>query len=136
MGNLLLWLLALLWGGAIYYFGRAGFGRADSQRWLDRLKNHPGLRAFFNRHHSKFRAAFHYVEFGAGYFILYFAASGGYIGWDYARGLGVWIATSVLAFLDELHQKASGGRCFRRIDLLHSILGASLIMLLCFFLRG
>ena len=44
----------------------------------------------------------------------------------------VWGATCGLAYLDELHQKRSGGRCFRRVDLLHGVLGASLMMLFIF----
>lgn len=126
------WLAVIFWLGVIWFFGRAGFGRANSQAFIDRLKRHLRLWKLLDRHHGKFRAAFHYLEFGACYAILYAAISGGGFEWKYGSGLGVWGATCALAYLDELHQKRSGGRCFRRVDLLHSILGASFIMLLIY----
>lgn len=130
-----LWLAVVFWGGVIYYFGRAGFGRSSTQKIIDKAKHHPRLWNFLDRRHGQFRASFHYIEFGVCYVILYLAISGGRLEWFYGRGLGVWGATCLLALLDELHQKGSGGRCFRRVDLLHSILGASLVMLF-FFIAG
>lgn len=130
-----LWLIVFFWVGVIYLFGRSGFGRANTQALIDKVKHHPALWAFLDRHHGKFRASFHYIEFGFCYAILYLALGAGNLRWGYGRGLAVWGITSILALLDEIHQKKRGGRCFRRIDLLHSILGAGLAMLL-FFLIG
>ena len=133
--TILLWLLAAIWLGVIYYFGRAGFGRANTQAIIDKVRNHPRLWTFLDRHHGKIRASFHYFEFGLCYAILYLAFTFGKIEWYYGRGFAAWFITGLLAFLDEMHQKKSGGRCFRRIDLLHSILGGSIVMLI-FYLTG
>jgi len=132
MRNLWLWIIVLFWGGVIYYFGGAGFGRAKTQALIDRFRKNPAIWNFLDRHHGKFRAAFHYFEFGLCFFILYLAVTAGSLEWSYLRGLGVWLVTGILAFLDELHQKRTGGRCFRRIDLFHSLLGDTLVMLLVF----
>lgn len=134
MERLFLWMAVGLWLGVIYYFGRAGFGRANTQALIDKCKKFTRLWEFLDRHHGKFRASFHYIEFGLCYLILFTALGGGLIEWRYSRGLLVWLVTGILAILDEVHQKKSGGRCFRRVDLLHSILGATLVMLALFFL--
>jgi len=131
MSPVIAWLAVIFWLGVIWFFGRAGFGRANTQRLIDLLKHYRRLWEFLDKHHGKFRAAFHYIEFGACYAVLYAAVSGGFA-WHYGKGAAVWGATCGLAYLDELHQKRSGGRCFRRVDLLHSVLGASLIMLFIF----
>ena len=132
MERIFLWLVVGFWVAVIYYFGRAGFGRANTQALIDKCKKYPHLWGFLDRNHGKIRASFHYFEFGLCYLILFTALCGGRIEWHYARGFLVWLATGILAFLDEMHQKKSGGRCFRRIDLLHSILGATLVMLVLF----
>ena len=132
MQSVWLWLGFIAWVGVIYYFGRTGFGRTNTQALIDRFRNHQRLWKFLDRHHGGFRALFHYVEFGACYAVLYFAMTGGRLHWDYAKGMGSWALSFALAFLDEMHQKRCGGRCFRRIDLLHSMLGSSLIMLTIF----
>jgi VanZ like family len=128
------WIIAVIWLGVIYYFGQAGFGRANSQALIDKLKKYPRLWLFFDRQHGNIRASFHYIEFGICYAVIFFTVCLGNLQWHYGKAFLAWFITCFLAFLDEMHQKGSGGRCFRRIDLLHSMLGASIVMLLFFIL--
>src|SRR5690606_6202060 len=85
---------------------------------------------FFNRHHGFFRASFHYVEFSTLCVIAVGATTWGTFHitsfWPYAA----WAFTMVVAYLDELHQSRTPGRMFRRIDFMHSLLGASLAFLI------
>ena len=92
MSPVIAWLAVIFWLGVIWFFGRAGFGRANTQRLIDLLKHYRRLWGFLDKHHGKFRAAFHYIEFGACYAALYAAVSGGFA-WHYGKGAAVWGAT-------------------------------------------
>lgn len=131
-------LVSLLALGAvailIWYLGTGRFGRAQTQVWIDRVRSRPRLHAFLDRHHGKFRASAHYVEFGGLFLVLYWL-------WDVwvADGLMVWspllaavlgVICAVAAWADEVHQLRSGTRQFRREDFLHSLCGISLAALL------
>jgi hypothetical protein len=124
------WILEIAWLALIYYFGTSAFGRAQTQRWIDRCKNRPRLWCALDRYHGTLRAAFHYVEFGGLYLVAYLAITRGRFRWRDDVAFILHAVTFVLAYLDELHQSRTAGRCFRRIDLLHSLLGATLALLL------
>lgn len=131
-------LLALAAGGGVIWFlGSGRFGRAQTQRWIDKAHAVPALHEFLNKHHGKFRAAAHYVEFGGLFLVLYWL-------WDAAFGsrvlafrwlpaLAIAVIGVVAAYLDELHQLRSGTRKFRRVDLLHSTCGIAIAMALLFW---
>lgn len=114
----------------IYRLGGRGFGRAQSQGWIDRMRHHPRLHGWLERNHSALRASAHYIEFGGLFLVLYWV-------WDALWGPGgfrvralpmVVIAPlcALAAHLDELHQLRSGGRQYRREDFLHSCKGIAL----------
>ncbi|MCC6546147.1 VanZ family protein [Candidatus Sumerlaeota bacterium] len=114
----------------IYWLGGRGFGRAQSQAWIDRVRNRPRVHAWLERHHSHIRASAHYFEFGGLFLILYWL-------WDVALGGGLFrfrilpvivIAPicALAAHLDELHQLRNGGRQYRREDFIHSCRGIAL----------
>lgn len=134
----LVFLVCLIW-----YLGGGQFGRAQTQAWIDAVRGVPWLHGFLNRHHGKFRASAHYVEFGGLFLVLYwlydvFFGGGGFV---FRWGPAVVIAavSMVAAWLDEVHQLRSGTRQFRREDFLHSCCGISLAMALVFYgslLRG
>jgi len=121
-------LTALL--GIIWYLGTGRFGRAQTQAWIDRVRDHPRLYALLERHHGKFRAAGHYFEFGGLYLVLYWLYDGLWArsGLRFELGPAITIAAvcAIAAYLDELHQLRSGTRQFRRVDFLHSLCGISL----------
>jgi VanZ family protein len=87
---------------------------------------------FLNRRHGFFRAAFHYVEFGLLGLLAIAAATRGTFAFDGFWPWAAWAATCFLAWLDEMHQSRTPGRMFRRIDFLHSLLGATLALAACF----
>ncbi|MDK2973041.1 MAG: hypothetical protein PWP23_2796 [Candidatus Sumerlaeota bacterium] len=123
--------------GLIYYLGSGRFGRAQTQVWIDRMRSHPALYGFLDRHHGKFRASAHYMEFGGLFLVLYwvwdlFLGPGG-LPWMPGRAAVLWVACAAAAWLDEMHQLQSGTRQFRRVDFLHSCCGISLAALfLCY----
>lgn len=121
----LLILLAIIW-----YLGTGRFGRAQTQRWIDRVRSVPAFHRFLDRHHGKFRAAAHYLEFGGLFLVLYWCwdswLGDGRMAWHPARAAVVGAASAVAAWLDEVHQLRSGTRQFRREDFLHSLCGISL----------
>ena len=123
------WIALAFWILFIAYCGTRRFGRAQSQQWIDTVKQKPRLWKFLDAYHGQFRAAFHYLEFGGLFLLLYLALSQGHLHWAPARGYATWAISCVIAVLDEWHQSRTAGRCFRRIDLLHSFLGATLPML-------
>jgi len=110
----------------IFLMGTSRFGRRGTQSWIDRVRNKPRLNAFLNRHHGKFRAAFHYVEFVTLTILLYWAFVLGRWEWSWLRGAAAYLLSCSYAYLDELHQSKTPGRMFRRIDFIHSLLGATL----------
>lgn len=124
-------VLAVIW-----YLGGGQFGRSQTQAWIDRVRRMPRLYGWLDRHHGKFRASVHYVEFGGLFLVLYWLGDAVLWGgereprmtfrWSLA---GVAAAVSVVAaFLDEMHQLQSGTRQFRRVDFLHSCCGVTLAM--------
>jgi hypothetical protein len=125
-------ILTVAWLGLIYYCGTSAFGRAQTQRLIDRCKNRERLWCTLNRYHGTLRAAFHYVEFGGLYFIGYLAMTRGSFRWRDDFGFALLAVMFVLAYFDELHQSRTAGRCFRRIDLLHSFFGSTLAFLLTY----
>lgn len=134
----------VIWGGAalvvavlIYYFGTERFGRNATQRWIDRMHASPRLAAcaaWCDRHHGGLRAAFHYVEFGGLTLVLVGVATLGSFRFDTPWPFLAWALACVGAYADEVHQARTPGRCFRRIDFLHSLLGATLMLALLFVL--
>jgi hypothetical protein len=113
------------------------FGRAQTQAWINRFSRNPRVYAFLDRHHGKFRAAVHYIEFGGLYLLLYWLYDAAFLR---ARLEFLPIPTVVIALIcavaalcDELHQLRSGTRCFRRIDFLYSCLGISLAAAIVYF---
>lgn len=122
--------------GVIYYLGGGGFGRAQTQGWIDRFRRHPRIYTFLDRHHGKFRASAHYFEFGGLYLILYWlwdAVDGG--GWHFRPGAAAVIALTCVfaAWLDEMHQLQSGTRQFRRVDFLHSCCGIAIAAAIVYY---
>src|SRR5437868_6648434 len=110
------------WTGMLWWLGGGMFGRAQTQAWIDRFSKAPRIHAFLDRHHGKFRAAVHYVEFGGLYLALYWVYDA-----VFARGrveflpvafVVIALICAVAALLDELHQLKSGTRQFRRVDFL------------------
>ena len=122
----LLWILLAAWMGLILYLGSSRFGRAGTQAWIDRWRSHPALHGWLNRHHGKFRAGSHYVEFIALVLILYGALGLGSWEWSDLRAAFAYAATCGYAYIDELHQSRTPGRMFRRIDFIHSLAGATI----------
>lgn len=127
----------------IWYLGTGRFGRSQTQEWIDRVRAHPRLFAFLDKHHGKFRAAGHYVEFGGLFLVLYWCwdaiLSEGTFSWQPIPALAIAAVCVVAAWLDEMHQLRSGTRQFRRVDFLHSCCGISLAALaICWqaILRG
>ncbi|MFH0794321.1 MAG: VanZ family protein [bacterium] len=122
------WLLLGSWIALIYFFGSAYFGRNQTQNWIDRLVRHPRLCAWLNAQHGHLRASWHYVEFSALFFLIYFGINGQSLAYRFFPALASWASTMVAAVADEWRQYHTGGRQFRRIDLLHSFLGATLAL--------
>lgn len=122
---LLAGLLAMIW-----YLGSANFGRAQTQAWIDRVKSQPRLHAWLNRHHGKFRAAGHYVEFGGLFLVLYWLYDEVWahasMRFDPVVALALAFICVVIAYIDEKHQLSSGARQFRRVDFLHSCCGITI----------
>ncbi|MBX3729092.1 MAG: VanZ family protein [Candidatus Sumerlaeia bacterium] len=121
-------LVALIW-----YLGGGSFGRAQTQAWIERVRSMPRVYGFLDRHHGKFRASAHYVEFGGLFLILYwvwdlFLGPGGLAWWPARAGI-LAVACAAAAWLDEMHQLRSGTRQFRRVDFLHSCCGIALAAL-------
>ncbi len=120
--------------GIIWFLGTGRFGRAQTQAWIDRVRSHPKLFAFLDKHHGKFRASVHYFEFGGMFLVLYWCADawfgGGEWTWRPLQGLGIAAVCALAAHLDELHQLKSGTRQYRRVDFLHSCCGISIAALL------
>lgn len=115
--------------GVIWYLGGGSFGRAQTQAWIDRLARMPRLHAWLNRHHGKFRAAAHYIEFGGLFLALYWLCGtlrGIGMAWEPVQAAALGVLSAVAAWLDELHQLRSGTRQFRREDFLHSCCGVSI----------
>ena len=125
-------IIVIIWLGLIYYFGTSSFGRGQTQKIIDRYKGNPRVWQFLDKNHGTLRASFHYVEFGGLYFLIYFALTGGVFRWRYDFGFIDLGITFVLAYVDEVHQSRTAGRCFRRIDLLHSYFGGALAFLVTF----
>lgn len=138
MVDLALWGSAALVSGAlIYYFGTERFGRGGTQRWIEALRASPRgarLALWCDRHHGRLRAGFHYVEFGTFTFVLIALATRGTFRFDTLWPYLAWAASCGVAYLDELHQSRTPGRCFRRIDFLHSLFGATLMLAFLFLL--
>ncbi len=122
----LLWIVTIAWMAAIFFLGASAFGRAGTQGWIDRLRSHPRLHAWLDRHHGKFRAAFHYVEFTTLTWLLYWALGRGDWGWADARAALAYALSCGYAYVDEWHQSRTPGRQFRPVDFIHSLLGATL----------
>lgn len=126
-------------GAIIWYLGGGSFGRAQTQAWIDRARRFPRLYAFLNKHHGKFRASAHYIEFGGLFLVLYWLYdiifSGGDFRFQWLPAIIIWIASAVAAYADEMHQLRSGTRQFRRVDFLHSCCGIT-IALAIIFLQG
>jgi len=128
-----LWILLIAWICMIAYFGTGKWGRTQTQRLIDRARDSPSLHAFLDRHHGKFRASFHYIEFGGLTLILYglFSSLGGhpFTTWGVWRAGGAGVLAAGAALADELHQRTSSSRRFRAVDYLHSCCGISLALL-------
>jgi hypothetical protein len=136
--NLILPLVSLLLVGAlIWLLGGSGFGRAQTQAWIDRTRSWPWFNDFLNRHHGKFRAAGHYVEFGALFLVLYWIFDvlfqEGRLRFNPVAAAVIGVVCAVAAVLDELHQLRSGTRQFRRVDFLHSCCGIAIAAALVFY---
>lgn len=120
----------------IYFLGGGQFGRAQSQAWIDRTRQHPRVHAFLDRHHGKFRAATHYFEFGGLFLVLYWlydrVRTGGEWQFSTAATIVIALICAGAAYLDELHQLRSGTRQFRKIDFVHSCLGISVAAIMVF----
>lgn len=131
-------------GAIVYFLGTGRFGRRQTQAWIDRVSAYPALQGFLNRHHGKFRAATHYLEFGALFLVLYWIydiwlGSGGVWRFDELAAAVIAVLSAFGAYLDEMHQLRSGTREFRRVDFLHSCAGiaiAAAIVAYSSFLRG
>lgn len=123
------WAAVAFWLVFIAYCGTRRFGRAQSQQWIDTVKHRPRLWTLLDAYHGHLRAAFHYLEFGGLFLLLYLALSQGNLNWLPARAYATWAISCIIAVLDEWHQSRTAGRCFRRIDLLHSFFGATLTLL-------
>lgn len=120
----------------IWYLGTGKFGRAQTQAWIDRARAHPRLFAMLDRHHGKFRAAGHYVEFGGLFFVLYWlvgAVRKTGMQWEAPAAAIIGTVCIVAAYLDEKHQLMSGTRQFRREDFLHSICGITAAAAVVFY---
>lgn len=131
-------LLALLFIAILIWFlGSGSFGRAQTQAWIDRARARPGIYDWLNRHHGKFRASAHYLEFGGLFLIVYWCwdswFAGGEFGWHPWRAVIIGVTSAIGAYLDEVHQLRSGTRQFRRVDFLHSLCGISLAALIIFY---
>lgn len=131
-------LIALIW-----YLGGGQFGRQQTQGWIDRLRRYPRLHAFLNRHHGKFRALPHYLEFGGLFLALYYFYDStlGSREWrfDVLPAAVIALVAAAGAYLDEMHQLKSGTRQFRREDFLHSCCGIAIAAAAVFYqslLRG
>ncbi len=122
------WCLGILWIAFIYFMGSPRFGRQGTQSWIDRAAMYPRLQAFLNRHHGRFRAGFHYVEYVTLTLLLYWSFNFGSWKWSDMRGAIAYLISCLCAYLDELHQSRTPGRCFRPIDFLHSLLGSTLAL--------
>ena len=127
----------------IWILGTGSFGRAQSQAWIDRVRSRPGLYEWLNRHHGKFRASAHYLEFGGLLLISYWCwdswFSDGHLAWHPWRAVILAVASAVAAYMDEVHQLRSGTRQFRRVDFLHSLCGISVAtLIICYqaLIRG
>ncbi len=120
--------------GLIWFLGTGRFGRAQSQAWIDRLRSHPRVFAFLDRHHGKFRASVHYFEFGGMFLALYWCADAWFGGGDWTWrplwGVAIACGCALAAHLDELHQLKSGTRQYRRVDFLHSCCGIAIAALI------
>ena len=134
-------LIAL--AGLIYYLGSGSFGRAQTQAWIDQFRRMPRLYKFLNRHHGKFRAAMHYVEFGGLFLVLYWlsdvALGAGNLDFRWVPAAALWLVCALAALLDEYHQLQSGTRQFRRVDFLHSCCGITIALAIVYLqaaLRG
>ncbi|GEM_PF-525153 len=134
---ILAWIALIVlaaWVGMIWYFGGGQWGRNQTQAIIDRLRRYPRVHAFLDRHHGKFRASFHYIEFAGMTLILYSLAA-----WMFGRGVAEWsymraavaaVISAVAAYLDEVHQLRSGTRQFRRVDYLHSCCGIAIALMI------
>ena len=120
------WGATGLWAIFIFFMGTSRFGRSGTQSWIDRLESHASIHAFLHRHHGKFRAAFHYVEFTTLTVLLYWALGRERWEWSPGRALLAYSVSCACAYLDELHQSRTPGRMFRKIDFLHSLFAATL----------
>lgn len=119
--------LVVVWLGLIYWGGTSRFGRGQTQLLIDRLRHKPRVHAFLDRHHGHIRASFHYLEFGPLSLLVYIVLNRGLGRWSWSSAAAALAICYVLAYLDEKRQQRTAGRQFRRIDLMHSILGATLM---------
>jgi len=119
--------------GLIWFLGTGRFGRAQTQAWIERLRSRPRLYAFVDRHHGKFRALGHYVEFGGLFLVLYWLYDtlwgSGRLSFAPLPAVVIAVSCAAAALLDELHQLQSGTRQFRRVDFLHSCCGIAIACL-------
>ncbi len=115
----------------IYILGSGAFGRAQTQKAIDRFRAWGAVYTFLDRHHGKFRAAAHYLEFGGLFLVLYWLQAAlleGSLVFRWGPALAVAAICILAAFLDEMHQLRSGTRQFRRVDFLHSTCGVAIAM--------
>jgi len=122
------WLLLAFWLALVYFFGSTYFGRNQTQSWIDRFQRHPRFCAWLNAQHGHLRASWHYVEFSALFFLIYYGTNSRSLSYRFVPAVAAWALTMIAAVADEIRQYHTGGRQFRRIDLLHSFMGATLAL--------
>ncbi|MCB2154168.1 VanZ family protein [bacterium] len=127
----------LIIGAIIWVLGSGSFGRAQTQAWIDRVRSRPKIYEWLNRHHGKFRASAHYIEFGGLFLISYWCWDSwfgdGILAWHPWRAVIIGVIAAIGAYMDEIHQLRSGTRQFRRVDFLHSLCGISIAAWIMFY---
>ena len=127
-------IFLIILAAIIFYLGTGSFGRNQTQAWIDRVKKYPAVHGFLNKHHGKFRASGHYIEFGGLFLVLYWCwdswFSTGHFSFSALPSIVIAIICAIAAYLDEVHQLQSGTRQFRRVDFFHSLCGIHIAMLI------
>ncbi|NUP88201.1 MAG: VanZ family protein [Candidatus Sumerlaeia bacterium] len=123
--------LTLAWIAVIFLGGAGAFGRAGTQRMIDRLQHTPWVHRLLDRYHGELRAAWHYVEFGALSLVLYLLIHSrwGAGPWTWWAALVTLLTGTVIAYLDEKRQELTPGRQFRWHDFWCSIRGLAWMQL-------